>query len=256
VVDLPAKSPIEVSLLGDTPKTIFISHSHLDKDRAVEVKEVLRTIGFAGFVAHEDIEPTLEWSDEILRNLREAAGLLVLATPAARDSAWVNQEIGAMAVRGRGVVSLNLGCAPFGLLYRYQALRWKLPPSQGQFDVRAAAESNVPGLYRALEKVDVARKDHLVEGIGASQSFEEARVTSAMLGKMGDLDPLQALRLVYLIAHNSNVSRCWDARRVLPPLLSPHLESFPPELVDALDAAGFAIGPPDEPPALGPAPTV
>jgi hypothetical protein len=202
---------------------------------------MLRMIGLEGFVAHEDIEPTLEWTDEILRNLRGCVGLVVITTSAARDSAWVNQEIGAVTARNRGVVSINLGCAPFGFLYRYQALRWKTPVSAAQMAVRDAWDSNVPGLFRALERVEVARKDHLIEGIGMSWSYEEARVTSALLAKMGELDPIQAARLVYLASRNSNVAGCWEAQSVLPPLLRPFAELYPPETVDLLDSQDFKL---------------
>lgn len=56
---------------GDVPETtdvfphVFIAHAHVERDLAVIVKDRLRMIGFKGFVAHADIEPTREWEEEI-----------------------------------------------------------------------------------------------------------------------------------------------------------------------------------------------
>ena len=101
-------------------------------------------------------------------------------------------------------------------------------------DLREAAEANIPSLYHALEKVGVATKDNLIEGIGQTRSFEEARVVAAVLARAGQLDSLQAARLAYLVDKNSNVSGCWDAQRLLPSLIRPFAEVLPPDLVDNL----------------------
>ena len=241
MAEVGEKPLIENPLVGATATLVFLSHSHLDKERATEVKGILRTIGLEGFVAHEDIEPTLEWQDEILARLRTCRGLTVLATEGARSSPWVSQEVGAAVIRGVGIVSISLGAAPFGFLYRHQAVRWRLPKSEKQMDLRDAAEANIPALYHALEKVGVATRDNLIEGIGRTRSFEEARVVAAVLARAGQLDPLQAARLAYLIDKNSNVSGCWDAQRLFPSLIKPFSEILPPDLVDSLASKDFHI---------------
>jgi hypothetical protein len=48
---------------------IFISHISKDKLKATRLKTCLETYGISGFVAHEDIHPTLEWQSEIERSL-------------------------------------------------------------------------------------------------------------------------------------------------------------------------------------------
>ncbi|MYJ94339.1 MAG: TIR domain-containing protein, partial [Proteobacteria bacterium] len=48
---------------------LFISHTSSHKDRASMLQNVLRSYGITGFVAHEDIEPTKEWQEEIEKGL-------------------------------------------------------------------------------------------------------------------------------------------------------------------------------------------
>ena len=55
---------------GTTLFRLFISHISKDKVKATRLKECLTPYGIAGFVAHEDIQPTLEWQDEVMRGLK------------------------------------------------------------------------------------------------------------------------------------------------------------------------------------------
>src|SRR5438094_1383955 len=52
-------------LWGDGPFRLFMSHVASDKIYVAQVKRSLRPYGIVGFVAHEDIEPTKEWTTEI-----------------------------------------------------------------------------------------------------------------------------------------------------------------------------------------------
>ena len=55
---------------------LFISHISKDKDKAMRLKETLVAYNISAFVAHEDIEPTLVWQDEIC---------LLYTSPSPRD---------------------------------------------------------------------------------------------------------------------------------------------------------------------------
>src|SRR5215510_6522648 len=44
---------------------LFISHISSEKDKAARLKECLAPYAISGFVAHEDIHPTLEWQQQI-----------------------------------------------------------------------------------------------------------------------------------------------------------------------------------------------
>lgn len=234
--------PEQPPLIDKPSRLAFISHSHTDKDTAIELKGLLRPLALDGFVAHEDIEPNAEWQEEIVRNLRDCKCLVVVATADARASPWVNQEVGAAVVRGIGTVSVNCGVAPFGFLYRLQAARWtpKGPDTDAWRD-RNFLEANLPGICHALQKVGAVTQGHLIDGIGEAWSFEEARVVAKLIAESGTLEETQALRLAYIAATKETVKNCWEAQRLLPPMLKPHIDRIPPSLVRRLNEARFSL---------------
>src|SRR5436309_3944466 len=52
-----------------SPK-VFISHSHLDYDKALWIKKDLERYGLTVFVAHKDITPSVEWGAEIVNQIK------------------------------------------------------------------------------------------------------------------------------------------------------------------------------------------
>lgn len=238
--------PIEEApnvLLEKGSNDVFISHSHSDLELAIELKKRLRILGFVGFVAHEDIEPTREWQEEILAALKRCCGLVVISSQAARESAWVNQEIGAVVGSGRPVFSIKSGCAPWAMLYPYQSVPWRRPPplADGKVPDRALLESTVPPLNHALERVKLSTSSHLVEGLGATHSFEEARIVAQLLRAREQLKAAEALRLSYLILTNDNIAGCWEAQRQLPHLLRPHRDHLPDSTIRRLVQERFRL---------------
>lgn len=231
------------SLLPIGSNLVFISHSHDDKEVALELKGTLRILGFQGFVAHEDIEPTREWENEILGALKRCTALIAVASPSGRASAWMNQEIGAVVIRQRPVLAVKHGCAPWAMLYRYQSIPWERVPQgrYGKSPARELLEANIPRLIGALGQVSLITSHHLVEGLGETRSFEEARVIAQQISGIGRLGPEEAARMVYLAASNPNITGCWEAQRLLPPLLKPYRESIPGTIIEALQATKFRV---------------
>ena len=58
---------------------LFISHISKDKAIATRLKSCLENYGICGFVAHEDIHPTLEWQSEIERALNNMDALIAIS---------------------------------------------------------------------------------------------------------------------------------------------------------------------------------
>lgn len=101
---------------------LFISHLSKDKDKAVRLKECLKPYGILGFVAHEDILPTLEWQHEIERALRTMDAFIAVHTDGFSQSNWTQQEIGFAVCRGVKIISFRMGEDPTGFITRQQAL--------------------------------------------------------------------------------------------------------------------------------------
>lgn len=101
---------------------LFISHISKHKDRASRLKECLAPYAINGFVAHEDIYPTLEWQREIERALYAMDAFLAIHTPGFSQSVWTQQEIGFALGRGVKIISFKMGEDPTGFIAKQQAL--------------------------------------------------------------------------------------------------------------------------------------
>ncbi len=85
---------------------LFLSHVSQHKVKVAELKRELSHLGVSSFVAHEDIEPTLEWQNEIERALMSTDALAALLTPEFHESKWTDQEIGFALGRGTLVIPI------------------------------------------------------------------------------------------------------------------------------------------------------
>ncbi|WP_295986505.1 toll/interleukin-1 receptor domain-containing protein [uncultured Variovorax sp.] len=101
---------------------LFISHVSKDKQIATRLKGALAAYDIAGFVAHEDIHPTLAWQDEIERALVTMDALIAVHTVGFSASMWCQQEVGFALGRGTKVISFKMGEDPTGFIGKHQAL--------------------------------------------------------------------------------------------------------------------------------------
>ena len=107
---------------NNTQLRLFISHISKHKDKATRLKDCLAPYGISGFVAHEDIHPTLEWQKEIERALYAMDAFLAIHTAGFSQSFWTQQEIGFAVGRGTKIISLKMGEDPTGFIAKQQAL--------------------------------------------------------------------------------------------------------------------------------------
>jgi hypothetical protein len=107
---------------------VFISHSTSDHATAKELQLHLESKGASTFLASTTLAPGVKWSSEILARLRESKVVLFLASKAACDSKFVNQEIGGTILMQKTLVPILAGVAPEelpGWSKDYQAVEFK-----------------------------------------------------------------------------------------------------------------------------------
>jgi len=122
-----APSELEVRRLWSNGRfRLFLSHVSKHKAMAAALKSALWLRGVDAFVAHEDIEPSLEWQGEIELGLRSMHALAALLTSDFHASMWTDQEMGWALGRGILVVPLRLGADPYGLVGKIQGVAGKL----------------------------------------------------------------------------------------------------------------------------------
>jgi len=102
---------------------LFISHLTDDKKIATQLKRRLNTIGISCFVAHEDIEPTKIWQDEIVKALKTADALCAIISPHFIESLWCDQEVGFGMGRDILCIPLIYDRDPYGLLGMMQGVK-------------------------------------------------------------------------------------------------------------------------------------
>jgi hypothetical protein len=107
---------------GTSDFRLFISHISKDKQIATRLKQALAQYDINGFVAHEDIHPTLAWQDEIERALQTMDAFIAVHTVGFSASIWTQQEIGYAVGRGVKVISFQYGEAPTGFIGKHQAI--------------------------------------------------------------------------------------------------------------------------------------
>jgi hypothetical protein len=107
---------------GSSNFRLFISHLAKNKDKAIRLKETLEYYSISGFVAHEDIDPTLEWQAEIERGLYAMDAMVTIHTKGFSTSYWTQQEIGFALGRNKKVISLKMDEDPTGFISKHQAL--------------------------------------------------------------------------------------------------------------------------------------
>ena len=101
---------------------LFVSHTTAYRGPASRLRDELHQWGVEGFVAHEAIEPTREWQDEIESALRTCDAMCVMVTPDFVASRWCDQEVGFAVARGILVVPLKMSVDPHGFIAKYQAI--------------------------------------------------------------------------------------------------------------------------------------
>lgn len=123
---------------------LFISHVATEKTKATRLKECLKDYGVKGFVAHEDIEPTLEWQSEIEKALQTMDAMVTIHTEGFKDKYWCQQEVGFALGKDTKIISLRMGEDPVGFISKHQAL------SRG----KKTAEVIAPEIITLLESDD------------------------------------------------------------------------------------------------------
>lgn len=161
---------------------MFITHKSEIKEQAVFIKGVFESYGVSCFVAHEDIEPTRDWQEEIEKALHSMDVQLALMTSGFANSNWTDQEIGVAIGRGVPIISIRLGMDPYGFIGKYQGVAGK-----GKSIVVLAKE--VYGLLWANSSLKNKLKESLILRFERSSSFDHANTLMEYLEKIDTLTP-------------------------------------------------------------------
>jgi len=127
-------------------REVFISHASADAASAVEVRDLLQQLGYATWIAPDDLVGASSWAEQILAAVGRCHALVVLISDAANKSDHVAREVSIAAEAGKPIVPLRLAAVePDGSLRYLLHLRQWIdvfpPPIAGHAErVRTALE--------------------------------------------------------------------------------------------------------------------
>ncbi|MCH8907441.1 MAG: toll/interleukin-1 receptor domain-containing protein [Candidatus Heimdallarchaeota archaeon] len=99
-----------------------MSHISDAKGEVARLKDGLDALGASCFIAHENIQPTKEWQEEIENALATMDAFVAILTDGFHNSEWTDQGVGYALARGIPIIAVRLGQDPYGFIGRAQAL--------------------------------------------------------------------------------------------------------------------------------------
>jgi hypothetical protein len=181
---------------------LFVTHLSAEKVLAAQLQEALLNYGISGFVAHNDIEPTLEWQSQIETALATADSLVALLHPEFHESNWTDQEIGFAMGRGLPVFAVRFGQDPYGFIGRFQGFtgNGKTP--------EILARELFDG-YRKNKQTQKRMGEVLLNLFEDSSSFASAKSRIGYLEQLDVWDATFVPRLEAALDANSQISGSW-----------------------------------------------
>lgn len=131
---------------------MFISHKVENKDTASYLKKALEQYGISGFVAHEDIQISRKWLEQIHNALNTAHSLCAIITPDFIKSPWCDQEVGIALGREIFCIPIRKGADPYGFLGEIQGVQsnGKMVSDVAQIVFSTLCENNQSGYLNVL----------------------------------------------------------------------------------------------------------
>lgn len=190
-----------------TPKA-FISYSAKEKKLAGAFSDKLKEMGFDVFLAHEDIQPSKEWVNEILDNLNKSDIFLPIITKNFKLSNWTDQECGIAYVKNIKVIPVRVQLEPYGFIGKYQSLTLKDINLSG---VRKACNQ----IFEILENDEIFSKKLKGLYIGKfihSNSYDQTRKNLGKIMLMSDLTNEEVYQILEASVTNDQIygAHSWD----------------------------------------------
>lgn len=178
---------------------LFITHLSAHRTFATQLQAELLGFGISSFVAHSDIEPTLEWQNEIEAALSTCDALVALLHPDFHRSKWTDQEIGFAMGRGVPVCAVRFGEDPYGFIGRFQAFN-----GNGKKASRVSAE--IFEAFRKHKQTQRRMADVLIAMFADSPSFADSKTRMGYLEELTVWEPSYPSRLRSAVKRNHQIA--------------------------------------------------
>ena len=150
---------------------LFLSHVSTHKLAAADLKHELRYLGVSAFIAHEDVEPSLDWQIEIEKALSSMDAMAALLTPDFHGSKWTDQEVGIALGRSALVIPIKLGLLPYGFIAKQQALT-------GDFEKLETLASKIVDVIKNSSQHSEKMREAMVVALERAPRYAASRAVS------------------------------------------------------------------------------
>jgi len=198
----PAPAGVDPSFWRKDMFRLFISHLATQRAFAAELQEALLRYGISSFVAHNDIEPTLEWQAQIETALTTCEALIALLHDKFHASNWTDQEIGFAMGRRVPAFAVRLGETPYGFIGRFQAFN-----GNGKEAPELARE--LFDSFRKNKQTQRRMSEVLIALFEESGSFAEAKERVGYLEELDVWDASFSARIRSASESNSQIQNSW-----------------------------------------------
>lgn len=195
--------------------TSFISYASSDKKIAGKLKRYLMLYcGFDVFLAHEDMQPSIEWEKEIMEAIKKADYFIPLISEGFKTSDFTDQEVGAAVCMEKRIIPVKLQrISPYGFMSRYQAFQYKLTPYQNSITDNILQLTIQVALLTRYYKDDVLNlkaTNSIIFALFKSSSFDASNTIIKIICQMRNLNQKHIELIKKAIELNSQVAGAFD----------------------------------------------
>lgn len=202
---------------------LFLSHSSRRALQVTQIKTELLEFGIDAFVAHEDIEPTTDWLNEIRRSLNTCHALAAILCDDFKTSMYCDQEIGFALQRGILVIPVRVALDPYGFMAPLQGVAaFKMKPAEIALEIRKLV-SNHPTTKDAAVAAERVALANLVDGFISSSNYG---TSTTLLKRLESYEKLPRALVDKIAANwekNDQISGCAGIPRRMEFFLKRHL---------------------------------
>lgn len=188
IIDIPVNvdvvKDVEVGFWKPGSFRLFLSHLASFKVQTSHLQTALRKFAISSFVAHEDIEPTKEWQNEIESGLKTMDALAAILMPGFQESKWCDQEVGFAVGRDILIIPIRKGLDPYGFIGKYQGIQ-----AQGK-SIGQVAEAIFETLVKSPKtknKILMALSGSVSNAITEDEAIEKIKIFKALDGVPSDI---------------------------------------------------------------------
>ncbi len=217
------------SYIGRTIR-VFIGYATEDKNLAGDFKKALEGLGLEVFLAHEDINPSSDWPDAILENLKSTDIFMPLITENFRKSLWTDQESGVALSENKLIFPVAIdGKMPYGFLGKIQAFKQnsKLP---------IFAENIIESIIQSKPKFTSPLLDSLIKLFTSSYSYDDAGSKSALFLNFDMITEEQANEIFRGVVQNDQIYCSSSARGNVKKLFDKYKHLLDKKLLEEMNS--------------------